>query len=295
MLKNTLALTLCTILAGALASSALAQQQGANTSSSCDSRVVSYLNWKETPATEWSLRASSKSGGNLAYIGAFHSDDSTHPQFSTLRETWNAQKPTIAFFEGPDRGTADTEAETIKKFGESGYVRFLAKAEGIKTQSLEPGPQEEVNYLLSLKQFTPEQIKLFFILREASRLRERKRMNEEQIKAAIGQLLIKANNMVPAFAAVLPDVESLQPAYEKYWSAPANWWEAPTAWFTPDGNGEETGGKFTNDINRHSSEFRDLYMYRLLTNAVLRGEKVFAVVGRNHVPMQAEAIRCAVQ
>ncbi|MFD2245697.1 hypothetical protein [Pontibacter ruber] len=148
---------------------------------------------------------------------------------------------------------------------------------------------------MSLDKFTPEQIKLFFILREASRLRERKNMNEEQIKATVAQLLQKANSMVPAFATVLPDVASLQPAYSKYWTTPANWWEAPTAWFDPLKDGSKTGGKFTNDINRYNSEFRNLHMYRLLTNAVLRGERVFAVVGRNHVPMQAQAIRCALQ
>ncbi|WP_439881915.1 hypothetical protein ACSX1A_01890 [Pontibacter sp. MBLB2868] len=293
MFKHIPALVIAAVTSGLLNSPAVqAQSQG---TSNCDTKLISYLNWKETPATEWSLNVSASNGGNLEYIGASHSDDTTHPQFTTLRKTWDSQKPTIAFFEGPDRGTAETEAETINKFGESGYVRFLAKTAGIKAQSLEPGPQDEVNYLLSLKQFTPEQIKLFFILREASRLRERKGMNEAQIKAAIAQLLSKANSMVPAFATVLPNVESLQPAYEKYWSAPANWWEAPTAWFKPDSNGEDTGGQFTNDINRHSSEFRDLYMYRLLTNAVLQGEKVFAVVGRNHVPMQAEAIKCVLK
>ena len=279
----------------AIAVASMSSAASAQNNTSCDSKVVSYLHWKETPKTEWSLHLTAKSGGNLQYIGASHSDDSTHPQFATLRQAWQQQKPTVAFFEGPDRGTAGTEDETIKHFGESGYVRYLAKAEGIKAQSLEPGPQDEVKHLLSLKKFTPEQIKLFFILREASRLRERKGMNEEQIKVTIAQIMAKANTMVPEFADVLPNVESLQPAYNKYWTAPANWWEAPVAWFTPGGDGEKTGGKFTNDINRHSSEFRDLYMYRLLTNAVLRGEKVFAVVGRNHVPMQAQAIKCALK
>lgn len=261
----------------------------------CDSKVLSYANWKETPKTEWSLNIAAQNGGSLQYIGAAHSDDYNHKQFQSLHHAWEAQKPTIAFFEGPDRGIAPSEEETIKQFGESGFVRHLAKAHGIKAQSLEPGPQDEVNYLLSLKKFTPEQIKLFFILREASRLRERKGMNEEQIKATIAQIMAKANTMVPEFADVLPNVESLQPAYNKFWSAPSNWWEAPASWFTPGGDGEKTGGKFTNEINRHSSEFRDLYMYRLLTNAVLRGERVFAVVGRNHVPMQEQAIRCALK
>ena len=46
-------------------------------------------------------------------------------------------------------------------------------------------------------------------------------------------------------------------------------------------------------INAASSEARNAHMYRVLSRAALSGERVFAVVGRNHVPMQAEALRCA--
>jgi len=46
-------------------------------------------------------------------------------------------------------------------------------------------------------------------------------------------------------------------------------------------------------INAASSEVRNLHMYRVLARAALSGEKVFAVVGRNHVPMQAPALACA--
>ncbi|NDK57716.1 hypothetical protein [Pontibacter fetidus] len=261
----------------------------------CEAKLISYLNWQETPDTKWSLTIAGDAGNRLTYIGAQHSDNESDPQFATIKEAWKKQKPTIAFFEGPDRGVAATETETIKQFGESGYVRYLAKQAGIKTQSLEPSPQDEVNYLLSLKKFTPEQIKLFFILRETSRLRDRKGLNEEELKATIAQLIPKANKLLPELATVIPDVNALQTAYAKYWTTPANWWQAPTQWFDPLKNSADTGGKFTNDINRHNSEFRNLYMYRLLTDAVLRGERVFAVVGRNHVPMQARAIRCALE
>jgi hypothetical protein len=34
-------------------------------------------------------------------------------------------------------------------------------------------------------------------------------------------------------------------------------------------------------------------MYAVLSEAAQQGERVFAVVGRNHVPMQAEALKCA--
>src|SRR5687768_8168245 len=75
---------------------------------SCEQKLVSYLDWKETPDTRWSLVINEETGTRLNYIGAKHSDDTNDPQFIVIKEAWQAQKPTIAFFEGPDRGTADS-------------------------------------------------------------------------------------------------------------------------------------------------------------------------------------------
>jgi hypothetical protein len=36
-------------------------------------------------------------------------------------------------------------------------------------------------------------------------------------------------------------------------------------------------------------------MYTVLSRAVIEGKKVFAVVGRNHVATQADALRCALK
>ncbi|MFC6998689.1 hypothetical protein [Rufibacter roseus] len=264
-----------------------------NTPSSCETKLKTYKDWKETAQTQWSLFLKSQNSGSLQYIGAFHSTDPTHQQFTQIKEAWNQQKPTLVFFEGPDRGTAASETETIQKLGESGFVRYLAKANGVKTQSLEMSPQQEIDQLVASGKFTPEQVKLFFVLREASRLRDRKGLKGEQLTEAVAQLLVKVNTVIRGYEKVIPDVPALQEAFGKYWASPANWQEVPAAWFDPLGDGQKTGGKFTNEINRLNSEHRNLHMYRLLSAAVLKGEHVLAVVGRNHVPMQADALQCA--
>ena len=97
------------------------------------------------------------------------------------------------------------------------------------------------------------------------------------------------------FETVIPNIEALDVAYRKYWSEPAQWWLAPAQWFAPGKSSAETGGRFTNEINTMSSEYRDLHMYRVLAKAALEGNRVFAVVGRNHVPMQEPALRCALK
>ncbi|MBW3554184.1 MAG: hypothetical protein KY466_11765 [Gemmatimonadetes bacterium] len=233
-----------------------------------------------------------RNGGALHYFGAVHSRDASHEQFERLRQAWQELRPTVAFYEGPDRGIGSDDRDTIEQLGESGYVRYLATRDGVRLARLEPGPGEEIAYLL--ERFTPEQVKLFFVLREAQRLRERERLSAEEIGARISELLERARPL-EGIGLVITTTDELGRTYRKYWSSPAEWWEAPTEWFDPLLPSQKTGGIFTNDVNRASSEFRNVNMFRVLASAVLSGERVFAVVGRNHVPMQAAALRCALE
>jgi len=227
--------------------------------------------------------------GRLFYFGATHSSDPGHAQFGEIEKAWAEVKPTLAFYEGPNRPISTDREETIKQAGESGFVRYLATRDGIPFRSLEPSPQEEAAHIL--KQYSPEQVMLFYVLREAVRLRDRRQLADEELKKAVAQLLAQASQM-PGFENVAPNLDALAATYHKYWSSPADWWQAPAAWFDPGKTSAETGGRFTNDINRLSSEYRDLNMYQVLSKAVREGNRVFAVVGRNHVPMQEQALRC---
>lgn len=93
---------------------------------------------------------------------------------------------------------ADTEENTIRQYGESGFVRYLATQDGLRIARPEPDPRAELRHLV--ERISPEKAGLF--------------------------------------------------------------------------NG---------------------HMVAVLAEAVREGERAFAVVGRNHVPMQAPALRCALQ
>jgi hypothetical protein len=257
----------------------------------CSEKLVAYADWPKVQNPNFLLDLTAPRG-RLYYFGAQHSVDPANPQFSETEKAWNEVKPTLAFYEGPNRPIAASAEETIKQAGESGFVRFLATRDRIPFLSLEPSPQEEAAYIL--KKYSPEQVMLFYVLRETARLRERRKLSEEELKTAIAKLLGQASKMKD-FEAVIPNLDALDTAYRKYWTEPAQWWQAPEQWFDPLRTSAETGGKFTNEINRASSEYRNLHMYQVLAKAVLGGERVFAVVGRNHVPMQEPALRCALK
>jgi hypothetical protein len=269
-----------------------AQAVASNSLAQCSEKLVPYAEESKIKTPVFSLDLASPAKGRLYYFGAEHSSEPGNPQFAEIEKSWNAVKPTVAFYEGPNRPIAATRDETIKQTGESGFVRFLAARDGVPIMSLEPSPQDEVKFIL--KKFSLEQTALFFILREAARLRERRKMSEPEIRAAITQLLARAAQ-AKIFESPFANLDDLDAAYKRHWKNPAEWWQAPSAWFDPLKSSAETGGIFTNEINQMSSGYRNLNMYTVLSTAALEGKKVFAVVGRNHVPMQAEALRCALK
>lgn len=291
MMKNLLLVAVILLVPSALK----AQQKQAPVVDSiarCSEKLIPYGAWdrEKNPIRRVDLVSSSK--GRLYYFPAGHSSDPADPQFREIEKAWSEVKPTIAFYEGPNRPIAETRDETIKQTGESGFVRFLATRDGIQIGRLEPSPQDEANYIL--QKFSPEQVKLFYVLRETQRLRERRKLSEAELRVAIAELLKRASQ-IQGIGSVINNLDELDAAYRRYWKSPEHWWQAPSAWFDPLNTSDKTGGIFTNEINTMSSEYRNRHMYEVLAKAALEGKKVFAVVGGNHVPMQESALRCALK
>lgn len=259
----------------------------------CESRLLSYAGWREGPDTAWSLDIGGDAGRRLTYVGARHSRDEADPQFAAIETAFRAASPTVVFYEGPDRGVGADGPDTIATRGESGYVRWLAAQGGARIAPLEPSP---IDLFAALTvRFPADQVELFFVLREAVRLRDREGLPPEALNDAVATMLSRLAGLtaVAGVEAPFADLEGLKTAYSRYWTDGPDWRAAPAAWFDPLADDAATGGRFMAAINAASSEVRNAHMYRLLSRAALSGERVFAVVGRNHVPMQAEALRCA--
>lgn len=259
----------------------------------CESRLLSYAGWRETPDAVWSLDIPGGPGGRLTYLGARHSRDPADPQFAGAETAFRAAAPTVVFYEGPDRGVGADGPDTIATRGESGYIRWLAARDGVGIAPLEPSPVDQFRALS--ERFPAEQVELFFVLREAVRLRDREHLTPGALEGAVGTLLSRLAGMTAGTGVELPftDLAGLRTAYGGYWADGSDWRAAPSAWFDPLADDAATGGRFMAAINAASSEVRNVHMYRVLARAALSGDRVFALVGRNHVPMQAGALRCA--
>ena len=261
---------------------------------SCQARVLDYSGWAEAPGQSWDYHWSSEGSGALTIFGAEHQRDPAHPQFARIAAAYAEAAPDLIFFEGPDRGIADNPEETIRTRGESGYARFLATRGEADIRSLEPSPGEQMAMLLAAHPL--DQVNLFFVLREAARLRDREGRNGTALYEAVATLIGRSVEMAGRAGVTLPvtDLASLETLARRYWPD-RDWRALPGDWFSPGADDTRTGGQFLGAINRTDSMNRDRHMVRQLVEAVRSGRRVFAVVGRNHVPMQAPALDCALR
>ena len=268
-----------------LVSLALATEHPA--SADCADQVLHYGSWRATPSQQWDYRAE-----RLTLLGAEHVRDPSHSQFPRIVAAFREAAPTLIFFEGPDRGIGNDADETIRTRGESGYVRFLAHQANVPTRSLEPSPGQQIGLLMG--QFPADQVLLFFVLRETARLRERDHLSGPALDSAVSSLLSRSADMARGGGMALPfsDLAGLEAAARRYWPD-RDWRSFPANWFAPAAAGTDSGGLFLAAVNRADSTNRDRHMVRQMVDAVRSGERVFAVVGRNHVPMQAPALACA--
>jgi hypothetical protein len=213
-----------------------------------------------------------------------------------MESVWVEVQPTVAFFEGTGKFIGSTLGSSVARSAEPGLVRYLAARDSIPARSLEPPVEDEFSHLHSL--FSAEQLVLFYVTRPLTQYRDAARIGGRGFgRAALDSVLPRILAQVRAFKELtdaVPDTAAYRATFAR-WFPGMDPLDTPSGWFSPERTSAETGSRFVNDVNRASSAYRDLYMFRLLVAAWQPGARLFAVVGRAHIPAQAEALRCALR
>jgi len=268
----------------------LAQSLATDTIARCEPLVLSQAEASRNSSRDFALDIKGAAGSQLVYVGVHHTFDPADPQFVAMQRSWEELQPTEAFFEGPDGFVGDTLAASLQRSGEPGLVRYLASIARVPSRSLEPTREDEVTGLL--RSFTAEQLVLFYVTRNLAAERDRRNLAGPDVSALIERELVRAHT-TRQLSIALPDVAAFRAAYER-WLPGMDPTVASARWFDPLRTSTETG-VFFNDVDRESSALRDVHMYRLLASAWRPGARIFAEVGRDHIPAQAAALRCALQ
>jgi len=103
----------------------------------------------------------------LVYFGAKHTYDPNDAEISHIEKLWSELKPDVAFFEGADPEAPPAivkSREDVSENGEPSFVLFLAGRDNVPVHSLEPTQHAEIELLL--KTYSPEEVKMFYVLRQ---------------------------------------------------------------------------------------------------------------------------------
>jgi hypothetical protein len=159
-------------------------------------------------------------------------------------------------------------------------VRFLAGRDEVPVATFEPPFDEEVTYLL--KTYTPQQLKVFYALRQVTEERSRHASTtvDDRINSWLSRYLPEHGlNNSPN------NVTELGAACKELFPELGDWHQVPEEWFGP-----RKSGHYTNKLAGDSGDFRNRYVFRLLANRVKRGDRVFAVIGSSHVVVLEPAL-----
>jgi len=221
--------------------------------------------------------------GGLLYFGVGHTDDPCDEQLKEIETFWKQFDPDIAFYEGPELYAAEnTRSDAIRNDGERGLVRYLAGSH-LTVNSMEPKVGEEIAELL--KKYRPEQVKIFYIMRDVAgydRLKFPNQTRQQYLQDEIARWSAEA-----ALKNVPPNtISELEPTFAKYFPGLGSYKNAHDRWVDP-----ASAETLLNEISRASTEYRDQFMVSLLSSTVCEHKRVLAVVGWSHVVRQEPAIR----
>lgn len=218
--------------------------------------------------------------GMLLFYGAEHTVDPKNPQIGDIESRWAAFQPTVAYNEGGNPPTWEDLGASVQFYGEAGLVRFLAGRDEVPVATFEPQFDEEVAYLL--KTYTPQQLKVFYVLRQVTEERSRQASSsvDDRINSWLSRYLPAQGlkNSPNTLTELTATCKELFPEL-------ADWHQVPDEWFGP-----RKSGHYTNKVAGDSGDFRNRFIFRLLANRVKRGDRVFAVVGSSHVVVLEPAL-----
>ncbi len=267
----------------------LAAQSPAGAIARCESLLVPQQEAAKNPKRPYALDLHTRGNSELTYIGVRHTADPADSQFVRLRREFSDLKPTIAFYEGAGAPVRSTLDEAIRTDEEPGAIRYFANAAGVPAKSFEPVRADEVAELLH--SFSAEDLVMFYVLRPIMEVRTRSHMVRPALDSVLARQLV-AVHRTPGLGNVLPDTAALRAAFASKYPG-IDMLAVPPDWFNPQLLSEPVPKRLFNAINYASSMFRDVYMYRQLAAALLLpNERIFAEVGRDHIPAQAAALQC---
>lgn len=218
--------------------------------------------------------------GGLVYYGVIHTIDPENPQISAIEEMWNSFKPDLAFCEGCLWPYEKNRKEAVRRYGEQGFLRFLAERDNVPIKCIDPPNKLQVRYLKQY--FNSEQIKVYYVFLHTL---VKKRMGRALDDKTFVDSILRQLSRHMKFYDFPDSLDDFEWAAKKLFPELSDWRDVHyTYLYCP------STGKYLPEVHRRLRHYRNLYQVNYLISELKKGKKVFAVVGRSHVIMQEPVI-----
>jgi len=231
------------------------------------------------------LELNTEEGASLHYYGSIHTANLSDPQFVDIEKRWEEFQPTVAYSESCIWPLEKSRERAITRYGEQGFLRFLASRDKVTIKSIDPTRAQEAVYLK--KYFDAEQIKIYYVLRQT--VVNRNLGRDSSYVGYANRILRNLAKIDYYFIGNPRFLEEFEGRVHQLFPNLQDWQSVPHSYFRST-NPEN----FLSKIHRKLNEFRDQHMLKRLMRELKKGSRVFAVVGRCHVVMQEPVLRAAV-
>ena len=219
---------------------------------------------------------------HLLVYGCYHSFNPDDSIFIDIETRLLDLNPQIVLNEGGDWQVFETKEETIYKSGEQGFVRFLCCKNNIPVKTFEPKPKREFDFILS--KYVRDDVLLMYFCRQISQLQNQQQI-EDFKKYMIGYLSYLQKNGFP-IDDVDKEYDFLINAYEQLFKEKFDWTK-----FNPENVWPNYDNTILNRINKEISEFRDISILNTIDAELKSNDKMFVIMGGNHLLKQEEKIK----
>jgi hypothetical protein len=228
--------------------------------------------------------ATTPTAGSVTYFGVVPTHDAGHEQFARLRQALAASQATVLLYEKPDMGVDSTEAATIGRLGETGYVRFLAQQRGVRAERFDNRAAEYEHLRTRVE---PTQLKLYYLLEASEQFRKNTGASKALTVRAMQQLIQNSASFVPGTEHVIRSLAEFEAAYRQHCPTGGAWWQRSVADSNLQAPASRPTEAFVQAINDSLRTFRTQRLRQKVAEKVQAGERVLVVLHGSQLPAPA--------
>lgn len=223
---------------------------------------------------------------SLLFYGSKHSNDKTDPMFKEIEKYFYNIKPQMVLVEGDfDKYDFTNVDEAILK-GESAFVTYLAKKNGIPVESVEPSMKKQFDFLL--KKYDKNKVLLMYILRQIYQYQNQQKNNPMNFQQTIGEYV---NSMVGQGFPLNSDeakMDNILNLLKSYLNQNINNdnWTSIDVYSIYNNNGTELNMIYNDVLN-----MRNEFLLSEIEENLKNNNRVFIIMGGNHVKEEKENIK----